>query len=150
MSQAYDKPLPVTDALTLPFWDAARDGRLVFQRCADCGYAQFYPRPHCTRCHGVSVAWETASGRATLYSFSVVRRSAVPGFADDLPYVFALVDLEEGPRLTTNVIGVPIERLRCGMGLRVTFRAATAEITLPLFTHDPELAGSVPAGRTDD
>ena len=79
------------------------------------------------------MAWEEASGRATLYTWSVVRQNDLPPWPDRVPYVAAVVDLEEGPRMLTNVEGCAPEELRVGMALRVTFREETEEITLPIF-----------------
>jgi uncharacterized OB-fold protein len=79
------------------------------------------------------VSWEQASGRATLYTWSVVHQNDLPPFAERVPYVAAVVDLEEGPRMMTNVVDCPFEQLRIGMALEVTFRRETEEISLPVF-----------------
>jgi hypothetical protein len=130
--------LPSPDAETQPWWDAARDGRLLIKRCRSCGKAHFYPRPFCPRCWSDDVEWEDASGRATLYTFSIVRRNDLPPFGERVPYVAAAVDLEEGPRMLTNIVDCEHADLAVGMALEVTFRQETDEFTFPVFR---------PAGR---
>lgn len=115
------KPLPHPDAETAPFWQAANRGELVVQRCDGCGHAQLYPRLYCTRCHAAALSWTPATGEATVHSYTVVRRAPSPAFAGDVPYVVALVDLAEGPRLMTNVVGCDPEDVRIGMPVRVVF-----------------------------
>ena len=129
--------LPTPDPSTEPFWEAARRGRLLVRRCRACGRAHFYPRPFCPTCWSDQVDWEEASGRATLYTWSVVHQNDLPPFAERVPYVAAVVDLEEGPKMMTNVVDCPFDDLRVGMSLEVTFRAETEEISLPLFRPVP-------------
>ncbi|MEU4795299.1 Zn-ribbon domain-containing OB-fold protein [Streptomyces sp. NPDC023327] len=115
--------LPEPDAFTRPYWDAAAEGRLLIRRCGACGVAHHYPREFCPRCWSEDVTWERASGRATLYTWSVVHRNDLPPFGARVPYVAAVVDLAEGPRMMTELIGSGVtERLRIGMALEVTFR----------------------------
>lgn len=127
------KPVPVPTPETQPFWDGCAAGELRIQRCLDCGKPYFYPRPVCPSCGSVNVEWFTASGAATLYSYVINHRSA-PGFEDDAPYAIAVVQLAEGPRMTTNIVGVPNtpEDLVLDMPLRVTFEAR-GDVQLPLF-----------------
>ncbi|MFM9452937.1 Zn-ribbon domain-containing OB-fold protein [Streptomyces europaeiscabiei] len=118
--------LPEVDAFTRTYWDAAADGRLLLRRCgaADCGRAHHYPREFCPYCWSEDVRWEEASGRATLYTWSVVHRNDLPPFGERTPYVPAVVDLVEGPRMMTEVVecGQGEGELRMGMGLEVVFR----------------------------
>jgi uncharacterized OB-fold protein len=125
--------LPAPDDETQPFWDAARAGQLLVKRCADCGAAHFYPRPFCPRCWSAAVSWEEASGRAVLYTWSVVHHNDLPPFSERLPYVAAVVDLAEGPRMMTNVVDCDAERLRVGMPLQVTYREIAEHVTIPVF-----------------
>ena len=125
--------LPVPDLETQPYWDAAREGRLLIQRCDACDHRFHYPRPFCPKCWSDAVSWEEASGRATLYTWSVVRQNDLPPWPERVPYVAAVVDLEEGPRMLTNIEGCEPEDLREGMALHVAFREETDEITLPIF-----------------
>ncbi|MFI6037416.1 Zn-ribbon domain-containing OB-fold protein [Streptomyces sp. NPDC051315] len=116
--------VPETDAFTRAYWDAAAGGRLLIRRCGACRRAHHYPREFCPYCWSEDVAWEPASGRATLYTWSVVHRNDLPPFGERTPYVAAVVDLAEGPRMATEVVGVAEggEPLRAGMELEVDFR----------------------------
>ncbi|MFI6278711.1 Zn-ribbon domain-containing OB-fold protein [Streptomyces sp. NPDC050988] len=119
--------LPDIDAFTRPYWDAAAEGQLLLRRCRACGRAHHYPREFCPRCWSEDVTWERASGRATLYTWSVVHRNDLPPFGSRTPYVAAVVDLAEGPRMMTEVVGCGEESLRMGMALEVAFRAEGVE-----------------------
>jgi uncharacterized OB-fold protein len=127
--------LPNPDNETQPFWDGAREGRLVIRRCNTCGEAFFYPRPFCPKCWSADVGWIDASGRATLYTWSIVHVNDLPPFHERVPYVAAIVTLEEGPRMITNVVGVDFDDLDADMALRVTFRSISDEppVTIPVF-----------------
>ena len=127
---SYQKPVPVPDSLTAPFWDAAREGRLLVQRCMTCGKHQHYPRPHCIHCFATTVEYVEASGRGEVHTFTVTYRNDAPGF-DAGPYVFAIVETAEGVRMPGNVIGVDPESVVVGMPVEVTFVPATAEISIP-------------------
>ncbi|WAL96147.1 Zn-ribbon domain-containing OB-fold protein [Streptomyces sp. Je 1-369] len=116
--------LPEVDAFTRPYWDAAAEGRLLVRRCGACGAAHHYPREFCPRCWSEDVSWEEASGRATLYTWSVVHRNDLPPFGSRVPYVAAVVDLAEGPRMMTEVVDCEHGELRIGMPVCVTFREA--------------------------
>ncbi|MER5771401.1 OB-fold domain-containing protein [Streptomyces sp. NPDC001985] len=123
-----DPSRPEIDDFTRPFWDAAGEGRLLLRRCRGCGRAHHHPREFCPYCWSEDVGWETASGRATLYTWSVVHRNDVPPFGDRVPYVAAVVDLAEGPRMTTGITECGAGTtgrgagLAIGMALEVTFR----------------------------
>ena len=125
------KPLPVLDDLSRPYWEAARKGTLLLQRCVTCGKHQFYPRPFCLACSGSDLEWIEATGTGRLHTFAVVRRTADPIFADDVPYVFAVVELSEGPRLTVNVVDTPLESLRCDMPVRIVFTEVDGDTVVP-------------------
>ncbi|MFG3259327.1 Zn-ribbon domain-containing OB-fold protein [Streptomyces sp. NPDC048172] len=121
--------LPQPDAFTRPYWDAAARGQLLLRRCrADgCGRAHHYPREFCPRCWSEDVVWEEASGDATLYTWSVVHRNDLPPFGERVPYVAAVVELAEGPRMMTEIRDCPDEELCVGLALRVSFRAVGGE-----------------------
>lgn len=136
----YTKPLPVTDALTEPFWQAANEGRLVLQSCTACGRAQHYPRPHCVHCSATALEWVTASGRAVVHTFTVIHRNDAPGFADELPYVFAILELDEGVRMPGNMRRADPESLHIGMPVRVCFDQATPEIAIPQWEPAEDVA----------
>jgi uncharacterized OB-fold protein len=128
-----DKAVPVPTPETQPFWDGCAAGELRIQRCTACGKPYFYPRPVCPACGSRNVEWFTASGRATLYSY-VINHRAAPGFAGDVPYAIAVVQLEEGPRMMSNIVGLPAtpEALVLDMPLQVTFETR-GDISLPQF-----------------
>lgn len=130
------RPLPEITAASAPFWAAARDHRLVVQHCPRCRRFQHFPRPWCTNCLHDVLEFVDATGRGTIYSFTVVRRAANPAFADRVPYVLALVELDEGVRLTTNVVGCDPGEVRAGQRVRATFEDVDAEHTVVLFTPD--------------
>jgi hypothetical protein len=124
-------PLPAIDADSQPFWDAARRGELLIQRCTSCGRWQFYPRLRCVRCAG-DVEWTAASGAGRVYSYTVVHRAAHEAFAAAVPYVVALIDLAEGPRMMSRLRVSP-DDARIGLEVRVAFERVTDEVTLPVF-----------------
>ena len=125
------EPSPTPE--TQPYWDGCAAGELRIQRCLDCGQAYFYPRPVCPACGSADVEWFTASGAATLYSY-VINHRPVRGFEADAPYAIAVVELAEGPRMMTNIVGVPNtpEDLVLDMELQVTFEQR-GEVTIPQF-----------------
>jgi len=125
--------LPSIDEGTQPWWDAARNGQLLIKRCGACSRAHFYPRPFCPHCWSHDVAWEPASGRATLYTWSVVHSNDLPPFPERVPYVAAVVDLDEGPRMMTNIVDCDPETLRAGMPLQAEYRPVSEAVTLPMF-----------------
>ena len=125
--------LPVPDLETQPFWDACREGRLLLRRCRACGAISSYPRPFCPRCWSDDVDWFDATGRGALYTWSVVRRNDLPPFRDRVPYVVAVVELDEGPRMMTDLVDVAVEDVAIGMPVEVTFRPETDDIVVPVF-----------------
>lgn len=125
------KAIPVPTPETAPYWEGAKAGELRIQRCRECTNAYFYPRPLCPNCGSGDVEWFTASGRATLASYIISERAA-PGF--EAPYVIAIVELQEGPRMMTNVVGVDPtpDNLELDMPLMVQFEDR-GEISVPVF-----------------
>jgi len=131
MPVRYDLPIP--DDYTRTWWDAAAERRLLIVRCAACGEAHYYPRPFCPRCGSEEVAWEDASGHATLYTWSTVHQNDLPPFREKVPYVAAVVDLAEGPRMMTNVVGAEPASLQVGMALQVDFEELDDGFYIPVF-----------------
>jgi uncharacterized protein len=129
----YEKPLPAIDVESGPFWQAARERKLAIMCCRVCDRHFFYPRALCPHCHSDVVAWTNASGRGTIYTFTIARRPAGPAFKPDVPYVVALVELEEGPRLMTNIVTTDVESIRIGQKVKVVFEDVTPEVTLVKF-----------------
>ena len=130
------KPLPQITPLNEPFWNGAKNGKLIMQRCQDCQAWVWCPRPVCGECGGANLQWRELSGRGTVFAFTVIREvvgRALRGFAPDIPYVTAWIDLDEGPRFCSNIIGCPIEDVRIGMPVEVVFEPAAEGITLPKF-----------------
>jgi uncharacterized OB-fold protein len=132
MSDPKPRPAPRPDPESAPYWAATLDQRLVVQRCTVCRHQQLYARAHCLRCRG-PVEWVDASGRGTIYSYTVIRQNFSRPFRDLLPYIVALVDLDEGPRLMTNVVGCAPVDLRIGAAVQVCFEPVSDEAALPLF-----------------
>lgn len=136
MAQSIDvpsKPIPQPDDPSRPFFEGAQRGALVIQHCTACGAYLAPGSRACTECLSEALEWVPASGRATLFTFAVMHQRYHPGFYNDLPYNIAVVELEEGPRLNTNVVGVANEDLRVGMPLTVTFEELGEGIVLPKF-----------------
>lgn len=131
------KPTPTPVPLTEPFWAAARRGELLLQRCRKCGHHQHYPRVLCTRCWHREHEWVPSSGRGRVWTFTVVHRPGHPAWDTEVPYVLAIVELDEGPRLLTNVIG--IEPAEVTVDLRVTARFAEDE-DAPLVQFEPAVS----------
>lgn len=125
--------VPIPDPDTEPYWEAARQHRLLIRWCRSCQRHSFYPRPFCPHCWSTDVEWVQASGRASLYTYSVVHVNDLPPFNERVPYVAAIVELEEGPRMETNIVDCEPDELRIGMPLVVDFRPLTEDITLPVF-----------------
>ena len=125
--------LPQPDLETQPFWDAAREGKLLIKHCNACGEYHFYPRPFCPKCWSDDVEWFEASGKATLYTWSVVHRNDLPPFGERVPYVAAVVDLAEGPRMMTNVVDCESDALEIGMALDAVFHPTSDEVTIVQF-----------------
>ena len=125
--------LPTIDEDTAPWWDAAREGRLLLRSCNACGTVHHYPRPFCPECWSEDVTWIEASGRATVYTHSTVYVNDLPPFGEQVPYIAVVVDLEEGPRMMTRVVECDPADVEVGMPLEVAFWEVTDEVTLPVF-----------------
>ena len=127
------RPLPEITPLTEPFWSAAKERRLVIQRCDDCGAYRFPPEPACVFCASPRATWTEVSGRATLWSWTVGHPPLLPYFAEHAPWPVAVVQLEEGPRMVTNLAGVAVEAYEIGMPLVADYEDIDGEITLVVF-----------------
>src|SRR5215211_3389341 len=129
----YTKPIPVPDAASQPFFDGALRDELMLQRCARCGTWMWPVRVRCISCFSDNLAWTASSGRGTLYSYTLVHQVFHPGFATEIPYNVAQVDLDEGVRIITSIVDLPDDALRIGIPLAVTFERITDEVALPRF-----------------
>ena len=134
MTNHADKNLPRPTPETQPYWDAAKEHRLLIQQCGDCGKHQFYPRPMCSHCSSANVDWVKASGKATILSYTIIGRPVSEAYADPNSAVLALVKLAEGPQMMSNIIDCDPESLAIGDAVSVVFEDWTEEITMPKFT----------------
>ncbi len=125
--------LPSPDPETQPFWDGCREGRFLVRHCNACGRDYFYPRPFCPTCWSDDVEWKEASGRGTLYTYSIVHVNDLPPFNERVPYVAAIVELDEGPRVMTNIEGTPFDQLRIGAAVEVDWKPISDDVTIPVF-----------------
>jgi uncharacterized OB-fold protein len=105
----------------------------LLRHCNACGHDHYYPRPFCPVCWSDDVAWKEASGGGTVYTYSVVHVNDLPPFNERVPYVAAIVELDEGPRVMTNIEGVPFDSLECGMRVTVDFKPISDDVTIPVF-----------------
>ena len=128
-----ERERPHIDVENRPFWDACRDHRLLFQRCNDCGEAQFYPRYLCTACFSDSLSWEESRGEGVVYTFTELHVTFEPGWQDATPYVVALIDLDEGYRMMSNIVADDLSAIEIGARARVTFEDVDDELSVPLF-----------------
>ena len=133
MSAMSERPIPAITAEMRPFYDAARRGELVVQRCRGCGALRFPARALCSDCLAVDAEWAPVTGRGEVYSFNVMHQIYHPGFAAEVPYAVVLVKLAEGPKLISNLVGIAPADIRIGMSVRVVFEPLNDEITLPKF-----------------
>ena len=127
MAEAKKYPTPVTNPETKPFWDAAAQGKFMIRRCKTCGDAHYFPRSICPFCFSDKTEWEESSGEGTIYTFSLMRKSATG------PYAIGYVTLKEGPSLMTNFVDCDLERLAIGQKVKVVFKP-TDGAPLPFFT----------------
>ncbi|MBI2216093.1 MAG: OB-fold domain-containing protein [Candidatus Rokubacteria bacterium] len=133
MTGEYRKPLPRVTSDNRPFWEATKRHELRLQRCGACGRFRYPPAPVCPDCLSEDAEWTPVSGRGTVTTFIVMHKVYFQSFAGDVPYNVVQVELEEGPRLTANLVDVPNEGMTVGMPVEVVFDDVTPEITLPRF-----------------
>ena len=130
---AVARPLPTPTDETRGYWEGCRLGELRLQRCTGCSRIQFPPRRFCSGCLSAGLEWFRASGRGTVWSHSVVRYPISPAFSAEVPYVVALIRLEEGPSMMAGVRECSLEEVRIGMAVEVAFEPVSDEIHLPYF-----------------
>jgi uncharacterized OB-fold protein len=135
LSEPPFNPLPVKSLDAASFWAACDEHRLVMQRCTSCGLLQFYPRALCRHCGGVDLVDEQVSGDGRVASFTICHRAVGERFMDRVPYVLALIDLDEGPRLMSNIVDCPPEEVAIGDRVQVAFEQAAPDVILPVFTR---------------
>ena len=127
------RPLPDTRNAGAKFWSAAAEGMLLVPRCTACTRTFWHPRPRCPYCGSGRVDWITSTGKGMIHTFTVVRQSGDPFFRTRLPYAVAMIDLDEGVRLMSNIVETPLEALRIGLRVEVQFEAAGVGMAIPLF-----------------
>lgn len=133
MVKEYRKPLPVMSPWSLPFWEGCRRHELLIQKCHDCQKLNFYPKMYCAHCLSSNMEWIKARGKGKVYSHMTVYSYQPTEFAEDVPYVVAIIELDEGVRLMSNVVGCRPEEVCCDMEVEVVFEKATDTITLAKF-----------------
>lgn len=131
--KAAAKPVPRPSPESGPYWQAAAEHKLRVQRCNSCGQLWFPPSQRCPHCTSGDFAWVEASGKGKVFSFVVFHRVYHPAFEDEVPYVVALVELDEGPRMLTNIVGIPPEDVRCEMPVQVMFEDVAEGVAVPKF-----------------
>lgn len=131
------RPLPKPDQDSLVYWEGARRHELLLQQCDSCQRFRFYPRSLCPYCFSEKFEWRKSAGLGSVYSFTVIHRAPFPAFREKVPYVLALIELSEGVRMMTNIVGCDPSTVEIGMPVEVTFEDVTEEITLPQFKPLP-------------
>lgn len=129
----YKKPIPIPDEASRPFFEGAKQHKLMIQRCSACGTWHWPVISYCQVCLSKDISWAQASGKGTLYTFGLMHQIIHPGFASEVPYNVAEVDLEEGVRVMSPIVGCSNDDLHIGMPLEVTFEDITDEVSLPKF-----------------
>lgn len=142
MAAPGSKFLPHPTPETEFWWENCRENRLLLQHCSACGNFQFYPRLACCGCQSAELEWVEANGAGTVETFTICRVPVAEAYADDLPYVVAIVRLAEGPAMMSNIIGCDAEAVTTGMPVEVVFEVRNEEITLPQFRPRPGVAGT--------
>jgi len=127
------QPRPVANADSLPYWNAARERRLVIRKCKACGLLHFMPRHLCPACWSDQLEWVDVAGTGRVHSFTVIRRASDPAFASRVPYVVALIELDEGPRMMANIVGDDALAVAIGDPVKVTFEDRGSGALIPQF-----------------
>jgi uncharacterized protein len=136
--EEWTKPLPTPDDVNRDYWQAGTEGRLLIQQCPHCGHRQFYPRALCTSCAG-EPEWLECTGRGTVHTFTIIRQMGMRPFRNELPYVVAMIELDEGPLIMGNVTDCDPESVRIGQAVEVHFLKAADDVGIPVWR--PAAAG---------
>jgi uncharacterized protein len=129
----FPRPIPEIDQQLAPFFAAAKEHRLVVQRCAGCGVHRFPPRELCSGCLSTESTWVGVSGRGEIFSYNVMHQIYHPAFASEVPYAVVVVKLAEGPKMISNLVDCAVNEIRIGMPVEVVFESVSPEVTLPKF-----------------
>jgi uncharacterized OB-fold protein len=129
----YNKPLPQPTPWSKPFWEGCKRNELLIQKCEECHNLIMYPKLFCPHCLSPNLQWEKSSGKGKIYSYSVVHAYAPTAFSKDVPYIVAVVELDEGVRMMSSIVQCNPEEIQCDIPVEVVFEKVTDEITLPKF-----------------
>jgi len=129
----YLKPIPAPDHLTEPFWKGLKQNKLLAQKCQECGALQFFPQSMCSKCLSERLEWVALSGKGRVYSYTVIYRPPSDIFLADVPYTVAIVELEKGIRMMSNIIGIEPQDMKINIAVEIVFEEITHAITLPKF-----------------
>lgn len=130
---SYKKPLPVIDEDTAPYWKYCKRHELRMQKCTECNHIRFPAGILCPACHCMNAEWVKLSGQGTIFSYVVFRKAYHPAYQDEIPYVVAIIQLDEGPRMESNIIDTDVNEIKIGMPVKLFFEDVTDEISLPKF-----------------
>lgn len=129
----YTKPLPLITKLSKVFYEGCRENKLLYQQCRDCGEVIFFPKLTCSNCMGRNIEWKESKGKGKIYTFTVCHAGVPVQFTGDVPFALAIIVMNEGFRLLSNIVECDFEKLYCEMPVEVVFDQVTPEITLPRF-----------------
>ena len=129
----FAKPLPVPTPVSAPFWAALNEDRIELQRCGACDAWIHYPRTRCPNCGSDRLGWHAVAGTGAIYTFTVARQATAPPFADEVPQLLAVIELDEGVRMVGEVVDVGDDEIEIGMPLRVAWNRVDDELTLPIW-----------------
>jgi uncharacterized OB-fold protein len=129
----YKKPLPLITKLSKVFWDGCKENKLLYQQCQDCGQVIFMPKHLCPNCMSHNLSWNESKGKGRIHTFTVTYAYAPPEFMPDVPYALAMIKLDEGFHMMSNIIECDYNKLTCEMPVEVVFDPVTPEVTLPKF-----------------
>lgn len=127
------KFFPRLTSETKRYWEGCQKREILIQHCTDCGKYQFYPRPICMNCMSENIEWKQASGKGKVLSYTIVHRAISKAYSNEVPYVVALIELDEGVTMMSNIIGKKLEAIEIGMRVEVVFEDWSEEITIPKF-----------------
>ncbi|MBA3029637.1 MAG: Zn-ribbon domain-containing OB-fold protein [Desulfobacteraceae bacterium] len=133
MNQTYQKPIPKIQPWSKEYWKGTKEHKLLIQTCNECEAKIFYPRKFCPECWSGNLGWTEAKGTAKVYSFTITRDMVEPKFMPDLPYVLAMVDLDEGIRMMTRIVECDHDKIQIGMDVEVVFEDISDDCALPMF-----------------
>jgi len=129
----YEKPLPVTNEDNAPYWEYCHKHELRMQKCTPCGHIRFPVSVICPKCHSMESEWTRLSGKGKVYSYVIYHLAYHPSYKNDIPYAVAIIQLDEGPRMESNITGCKVEDIKIDMPVEVYFDDVTEDISLPKF-----------------